>query len=465
VQPGGRLEAVDAVLADLGTGPSDPNGRPGVNDRAGVQFGSGSSGSLMRTSLLRNGTGLRLSGSQDVRLDDVTVSASAGDGLVLRDDRGTVMRGIRTERNGGYGVRVSGTGAGRPVTGITTAGNGKFGIVLVGATDTQVRGVATSGDAAGGIQISRSSDVTVSGLTATDEPMGVFTHLGSTNTVLDRLAIADGRRGVVIEKTTKHLVIQASTIDGARVAGVTIGGTGVELRDLTVSDSRTGVRVERGAEGVTAVGLTLFGGEDGVVATAGTTGVVLQDLTAEGVENESVRSFSPDTRILGGTIRGGSTGIHVGAGGTISGTSISLADEGIRAGSRSPVRADVVTVDAVSVGINTEAGSPFLLTDSSVHALEAVRGDLDQQGVNDLSLPPLNLLGAIGIPLVVLALILELAHTARQRGTGESVRRRTPPAPATRAAQDRVFSNRRDRIETNAAGSVSSPPSASSAIP
>ena len=240
---------------------------------------------------------------------------------------------------------------------------------------------------------------------------------------------------MVVEKTTKHLTVQDSTIVGARVAGVAVGGSEVELRAVSVSDSLSGVRIERGAHEVTAVDLTVSGGQDGVVAAPGTTRVVLQNLTTDGVENDAVRSFSPNARILGGTITGATTGITVGAAATISGTSITLVNDGIRARSGGLVQADGVEVHAIAVGINAEAGTPFLLTGSRVHALEAVRGQLTQAGVNDLSLPPLNLLGAIGAPFILLALVLELVHVARQHRSGGDARRRLPPTlPATSAS-------------------------------
>jgi hypothetical protein len=90
-------------------------------------------------------------------------------------------------------------------------------------------------------------------------------------------------------------------------------------------------------------------------------------------------------------------------------------------------------VNATSVGIYTAAGSPFLLTRSRVHALESVRGTLDAQGVNDLSLPPLNLLAAIGIPLVLLAVMLQVVAAFRARRFGGDARR-TPPTLRTAAA-------------------------------
>jgi hypothetical protein len=245
--------------------------------------------------------------------------------------------------------------------------------------------------------------------------------------VLDRLTITGGRRGVVVEKTTKHLTVQASTITQARVAGIAVGGTEVGLREVSVRDSRTGIRVERGASGVTAVGLRLAGGQDGVVATPGTTRLVLHNLTASGIKNDAVRTFSPDARILGGTITGATTGITAGAPTTISGTSITLVNDGVRARSTGLVQVDGVDVHAIAVGIDVAPGSPVALTGSRVTALEAVRGHLTQQSDNDLSLPPLNLLAAIGIPFIVLALVLELVHTVRRRRSGEGTRRWSPP--------------------------------------
>jgi hypothetical protein len=149
------------------------------------------------------------------------------------------------------------------------------------------------------------------------------------------------------------------------------------------------------------------------------------------VENTAVRTASPDARILGGSITGARTGISAEAATTISGTSMNLVYDGIRVRSDRLVRADDVGIDAVGIGIDTAPGSPAVLAGSRVHALEAIRGDLTQQGTNDLSLPPLNLLGAIGIPLVALALFLQHVHLARTRRTGERGRRWLPPVVPT----------------------------------
>ena len=56
---------------------------------------------------------------------------------------------------------------------------------------------------------------------------------------------------------------------------------------------------------------------------------------------------------------------------------------------------------------------------------------MQQQGANDLSLPPLNLLGAIGVPLILLAFVLEQVAALRQRiGGGHRRRLSGPPLPA-----------------------------------
>jgi hypothetical protein len=428
VSPGGRLTATDATLGDLGTSPTGADSDPNVQDHPGVDFHTGSTGSLVRTALPRNGTGLALDGSRDVHLEDVTVSDSTGPGLVLHGDRGTTFSGVRAEHNGTYGVEVTGPSTDRAVSGITARDNGTFGVSVDKQTGLQISGVATTADGAGGVDVQQSRGVTITGLTTTDEPVGVFTHVNTSDVVLDRWTSTGDRRGVTIEKTTDTLTVRSSTITGARVAGMAVGGQNVELRDVTVGDSLTGLRVERGAHGVTAAGLRLSGGQDGVVAGPGTSGVVLQDLTVDGVADDAVRSSSPDARIVGGRIRGGTTGIVVDAPATISGTSIGLVDEGLRTQSPGLVHADDVDVDAASVGINAEVGSPVLLTGSRVHALEAVRGTLTEQGTNDLSLPPLNLLGAIGIPVVLLALALQAVAAMRGRRFGGDARRK-PPVP------------------------------------
>lgn len=425
---GGRLDITDATINDLG---AVSDGTPGADDdgTAAVEFHRGSTGSVVRTTVARGSTGVELSHSEGVDIEQLTVSDSAEDGLVLAGDEGTTLSGIRATGNGENGVLVSGASGGRPINGISTNANGAFGVAVVGETGTQISAIDTTADEAGGLRISRSTDITVSGYTATDQRMGVFTHVHSSGIVLDGIQTTGGARGLVVEKSTSGLEAKNSTFSGARVAGVAVNGNDIALDGVQVYDSRSAVRVDRGAHDIRLTGLTVEGGRDGLVTAAGTSGLVVTDISVNGVESDAVRSFTPDARITGAQITGGGTGLDIAAGATITNSTITAAREGIRSRSPEPVYASGVTVDTTELGVNSADGSPFTLVDSNVHALESVRGVISQQGTNDLSLPPLNLLGAVGVPLILLAVVLEELHTFRQRRLGGTTRRRRPPLP------------------------------------
>lgn len=420
----GRLDATDTTISDLGTKPTgDNHGNPAVS------YGRGSTGALTRVSLLRNSTGLILAGSHGVRLQDVTASESIENGIILRGDVATVMSGVKAANNGTDGVLVSGRVSSRPITGISTTGNGSYGVAVVGQHNMDISNLALSGDRAGGLELSRDSDSKVHNITTAEEPNGIFLHINSTNMVLDAITVAGGRTGIVEEKTTTGLHVTGSTIEGAHVSGMEIGGHDTLLDGLTVKGSRTALRVERGAVRVTVDKASLIGGTDGLVASGGTSGVVVKDLSADGVGNDAVRSLSPGLQIVGGQIRGGSTGMDLQAATTVTGIQIGLTSTGIRARATDPIMLDTVRVDAVTVGVDAQPGSAVTLRSSSVHALEALRGTLTLLAINDLSLPPLNILGAIGLPLIALAIVLEVLHLLRQRGFG-ATQRTLPPIVA-----------------------------------
>jgi hypothetical protein len=209
-----------------------------------------------------------------------------------------------------------------------------------------------------------------------------------------------------------------------------IGGHDTLLDGLTVKDSRAAIRVERGADGVTADRVSLVGGTDGLVTSGGTSGIVVKDLSSDGVGNDTLRNLSPGMQITGGQISGGNTGMDLQAATTVSGIQIGLTSTGIRGRATDPITLHNVKIDAVSVGVDAQPGSRVTLRDSTAHALEAVRGTVTLLGTNDLSLPPLNLLGAIGLPLIGLALLLESLHLLRQRRFGPTHRSLPPPVAA-----------------------------------
>jgi hypothetical protein len=341
------------------------------------------------------------------------------------------MSGIRATGNAGSGLDVTGMNSNRPITGVSTTGNGDYGVAIDKQNGARINGITTAADQSGGLRISQSAGTAVTDFTATDEPIGVFTNVNTTGTVIDRMRSTGGLRGMVIEKTTHGLEVRASTFTGTRVAGIAVGGHEVQLDAVQVDDCRTGVRIERGASDVAVTGIVINRGHDGIVTAEGTSGVVVTDMTVNDVVSDGVRTFSPNARITGGRIVGGSTGIDAAAATSISGTSIESA-QGIAVRPTGSVHADRVSIDAADVGVNASAGSSVLLSNSRVHALEAIRGVVGQQGVNDLSLPPLNLLGAIGVPVILLAIALELVHAVRQRRVTASPGRLRPGPPVGR---------------------------------
>ncbi len=409
VSDGGSFTAIDSTITDLGT----QRGSVTAGEPA-VAFGRRSTGVLTRTTLARSSVGLALTASQGVNLRDVTVTGSSGTGIVLRGDRATVLSGVRAEGNGDDGVLVAGESSDRPITGITTIGNRSYGVSVSGQSHTEISNLALSGDQVGGLELNNVSDSRVHHIVATDEPIGVFLHVNSTNLALDTVAVSGGHTGVRIDKTTVGVRFTDSTIQNAHLVGMAYDGRDGLLEGLTVSDCSTAVRVNRGLGLLTIDKLRISGGEDGLVTSRDTPGILVRDLSVDGVGNDAIRNESPGMQIIGGLIRGGHTGMDLWAATTITGMQIRSASIGVRAGAAGPIVLDDVTINAEAVGVAAEPGSAVTLHNSSARAQRAIRGDVHLSGVNDVNLPPLNLLGVIGLPLILLALVLEFLYLLQQ---------------------------------------------------
>ncbi|TWF76027.1 parallel beta helix pectate lyase-like protein [Pseudonocardia hierapolitana] len=419
---GGEINATDVTITDMGV----PEHGQATAEPA-VGFNPGSTGSLVRTTLQRNNVGVEVSKAQGVQLDGLTVTESEGDGIVLNGDRGTRMANLRAEKNGGNGMFVGGDNSDRPISGLTTLNNKLYGLVVTVQKGTKISGISTEADEAGGLRLNQVENVTVTDFAATDQPIGIFTHVGSTGIVLDNVRTNGGRRGVVVEKSTTNLELKNSTIEGARVAGVNVGGKEIQVNGVQITDAKAGVRVERGAAHVKLTGTTIDGGRDGVVSSPGAQDVTITDLTANNVEDGAIRLGTPHAVVSGGTINGGATGIQVTGPATITAVAINGPSAGMRVRSSEMVRAENVAIEATDLGLDVSPGSQMVLANSSVHALEAVRGVFTPEGANNISLPPLNLLAAMGVPLILLAIVLEQVHSFRQRKVGGN-KKRLPPA-------------------------------------
>jgi type II secretory pathway pseudopilin PulG len=430
VSTGGTLDATDSTLADLGTQTDGTN--PG---EPALAFDRSSTGTLTRTRIERGSTGLLLDQSRGVALHDVTVSAAADNGIVLRSDRNTDLVNVVADHNGGIGVRVEGVGVPRPISGITTVGNHSYGVSVSGQSNVVISNLTLSNDQLGGLELSRTTNSTVHDVTTTDEPTGIFLHVDSTNVVLTALTVNGGRTGVVVEKTTTGLRVADSTIHNASLVGLLYDGRDAAIDRLTITDSGTALRVERGAGTVTLTALNILGGGDGLVTSADTSAVMVKDLSADGVNNDAIRTLGTGMHITGGQIRGAGTAIDLQAAATVTGITIRQTGTAVRVRTPEPITLDGIRIDSAGVGVTLRPGDQVALRNSVVHALHAVRGgDITAQGTNDLSLPPLDLLGAIGLPVILVAVLLELLNLVRHRKTSRP--RALPPTLRVPAQPD-----------------------------
>jgi hypothetical protein len=405
VSDGGSLVMLDSTIVDLGT-----EAKSNVGGQPAIEFGRASTGELTRVAVYRASTGVVLAASQGVRLDQLTVSDSAGDGIVLHGDRATALSNVRAERNGANGVLVSGAATGRPVAGIATAGNRSYGVAVSDQNHTEIGHLILSNDQAGGLEVDHVSDSDLHDITVVDAPIGVYLHGSSANLTLDAISVSGGRIGVLVDKTTATVHLTHSIIERVHVAGIVYEGRDALLAVVTVEDSPTAVRVEPRAGALTVDGLRIVGGVDGLVTSVDAPAVVIKNLSADGVSNDAVRNLAPGMLIVGGRIRGGHTGMDLRAATRVTGTQVDLAATGISVGSGVPVVLGGVRIDAEAVGIAAEPGSSVTLGNSWVHGLQPIRGNVEQRGPNDLSLPTVSGLSAIGLPLILVSILLEFLY-------------------------------------------------------
>jgi Periplasmic copper-binding protein (NosD) len=416
-----------APVAGAGA-PTRPGGAPRpVPGHAGVVYGQGSTGTVLRSSLTTNAVGLKLAGSRGVVLDTVTVDSSVGDGLVLHGDVATTLRSVHADHNGRNGVTVSGPSTDRPITAITTEANGGFGVLVAGQTRPSISALATRADGAGGLRLAGTTAGSVTNSTMTDEPIGVLVNGTATGSQLADLRIRGGQQGIVLTHQVTGVSITRTAVTDSSRRGVSVAGTAVALDDLSVTGATTGLRITSAAHSVTVTGGKISGGRDGIAVTARASEVVLRDPTIGGVDHDAIINSAAGTQIVGATITGATTGIEARQPTILTGATINGVNEGVHVSGAGTLNADRVDVLATNSGIKIDSSAPVRLTDSRIRARKALRGPVTLLGTNTISPPPLNWIGAFGVLFVLLALLLEALAVFRQY----RLRTRRPvPAPA-----------------------------------
>jgi len=360
---GSQVDVRDSLVTGLGTGASGPRS-------AGLFFGSGATGSVLRSTFADDGIGLVLAGSQAVSLAEVTVIGSALDGLRLGGDTATALRAVTSTDNGRDGISILG-GDGRRLAGLHTARNGRDGV-----------------------RASRPRDLTLTGLRSADDRETGLVLAGCQSCVVDHAVISGGR------------------------AGVQVSGRSATLTEVRVSGARVGVRLQGKATDTLLDRVTVSGGQDGVVATAGTRGLTVLGSTVTGVRGTAFSLGSSELIVQGATVRDASVGAHLRGDGRLADLRISGVARGIRVGARGRITAEEIDVAAARTGIEVDRGGSFGLASSRVRAARALVGRVDRVGRNSITLPPFPWFGLAGLVAVLLALGLETLHRAQ-----------APPAP------------------------------------
>jgi len=252
-QTGGTLPATDParpfVRAGLGATLAFDGtviaalGNRSAPDESGVTWGKGATGGASQLTVSGGYTGLRLASSRSVALDDVSVSHSAFDGLVLENDGGTTLSAVTSTGNGHDGVRLGFGPDHRTLKGVTTSGNQGYGVVAVGMSGLTVLGFASRQDVEGGIRFSRCDRCSAVDPVTSGDRVGVRVDAESHGTSITGGTLSGGDTGVDAGA--------AVSVSGTAISGASIGlhaAPGVEVRAdrVSINALRTGAHLEDG---------------------------------------------------------------------------------------------------------------------------------------------------------------------------------------------------------------------------
>jgi parallel beta-helix repeat protein len=232
-------------------------------------------------------------GKPAVELNGTSV---AGDGLVLRNHSGSMVKGLVINRFGGNGILISG-GGGHLITndfiGTATGGAGFLGnhidgVHLANSSGNVISASVLSGNGDDGVEIDHGTGnrvegnkigTDIGGLTALGNFFGMFLQGASNNLVLNNVIAANSHVGVGIESGSNGNVLQGNLIglgvDGSTAlghlfAGIAlfnssnnaIGGLAPGQRNVIADNGENGVLI-----GITSNGNVVQGNFIGTDAT------------------------------------------------------------------------------------------------------------------------------------------------------------------------------------------------------
>ncbi|MFD4530922.1 right-handed parallel beta-helix repeat-containing protein [Kitasatospora sp. NPDC058397] len=311
-----------------------------ATDKPGIALEENSTTRVLRTTVRDASIGIYLSSTAQVLLEDCTVSATRGHGLVLTGGTDPVVRRCRTMRTKGHGIHVTGRSRGTfeecEVAGAEAAGivvdessspsltrtavgdSGEAGVELVGESAAEFDRLEVRGAGGAGVSVRDGAnpllrrldiaDVRGHGVEVLREGRGRLEScvLGATGRAA--LLVADGGNTQVGGTTVRGTAATGApgTAKTAGTPGIEVGPGGVaSLRDCDVAEcTGDGIVVEDGGELTMARSRVHGNRRHGVLLAAGSraalTGCELVGNTRDGLRAESEEPI----RITGCTVTG-----------------------------------------------------------------------------------------------------------------------------------------------------------------
>ncbi|WP_052862913.1 right-handed parallel beta-helix repeat-containing protein [Streptomyces niger] len=413
---GGRMDFRNATVSGLGR-----VGETTTADQSGVTWARGSTGSATGSTFEGNYTGLRLAGSKDVTLKNVTASGATEDGVVLKGDQGTKVSELSADSNGRTGIALGGTDD-RTLTGLTTHDNDGAGIKATLQSGLELNSPTSRFDQGGGIDLTSCRQCIVRKASVESSSRAAVRVSGGESTVSVRDSELTGHNGsepgILLGEG-----IESATVSGGSVSGfdrgIGITGSGVRIEHTSLSGNRTGIAIGGDADQVALHDVRVDGGETGVLASATTRHIRLTDVRVTEANRKGLASSSPGLRVSGGTLAGGTTAVDLGASAHLEKVAVGSSHRGMHLAQN--VRATGTSVDVLAErqGVVADAGSRLDLTDSRVRAPVALDGDgeVKRHGKTEITMPPFPWLGFAALVALALAVVLQTLHHVRHRGT------------------------------------------------
>ncbi|MFE2408541.1 right-handed parallel beta-helix repeat-containing protein [Kitasatospora sp. NPDC059408] len=356
-----------------------------TTDKPAIALEEHSTTRVLRTTVRDAALGVYVGSAARVLLEDCTVTATTGHGIVLGNGTDPLLRRCRAVRTRGHGIHVTGrargtfedcevTGAegvgvrvddcaGPAFTGLAVRDCGDTGVDLGGESAAELVRLEVSDAGGSGVRIAEGANPLLRRITVTSaRGNGVEAVRDGRGRLEDSTVLAAGRTGVMIADGANTFV-GGTTVRGTGGVGVHVGAGGVAtLRDCDVAEStedglavddggdltctrvrarangRHGIRIGAGARAALTRLEAVDNSADGIRVDS-TDAVRATGCTATGNRGSGLRQTTPSTRLSVENLQSRENG-HPDAHGSASADAGVSRAAGVAAAPGEPVRAE-----------------------------------------------------------------------------------------------------------------------------